>query len=260
VSFPLDPPGTLTTGSDSPLWERTRILVGDPGVAHLRAARVLVAGLGGVGSFAAEALARAGIGGLTLVDFDLVAPSNLNRQLVALGSTIGRRKVEVMGERVREINSACRLTLIDRFLAADEMQQLLSGGFDWVVDAIDSLNSKVALIADSRGLGIPVASSMGAGGRTDPARIRLGDLMDSSICPLAREVRRRLRRRGVQRGVLAVWSDEPPRPPLAPRSMERGRPRAINGTVSYLPALFGMTLAGAVVHRLLGRPETWGGP
>jgi tRNA A37 threonylcarbamoyladenosine dehydratase len=260
VSFVPDPPGDSATGADSPLWERTRILIGDLGVARLQAARVLVAGLGGVGSFAAEALARAGIGELTLVDFDRVAPSNLNRQLVALGSTIGHKKAEVMGERVREINPSCELTLIDRFLAVDEIPQLLSGGFDWVVDAIDSLNSKVALIADARGRGIPVASSMGAGGRTDPARIRLGDLMDSSICPLAREVRRRLRRRGVERGVLAVWSDEPPRPPLAPQPMERGRPRAVNGTVSYLPALFGMTLAGAVVHRLLGRPERWCGP
>jgi tRNA threonylcarbamoyladenosine dehydratase len=253
----VDPPGGPTAGEDSPIWERTRVVVGDPGIVRLRAARVLLAGLGGVGSFAAEGLARAGIGQLTLVDFDRVAPSNLNRQLVALDSTIGRKKVEVMGERVRGINPDCTLNLVDRFLAAEEMPQVLSAGFDWVIDAIDSLNSKVALIAEAHALGIPIASSMGAGGRTDPARIRLGDLMDSAICPLAREVRRRLRRRGVERGVLAVWSDEPPKPPLAPRPTERGRPRAINGTVSYLPALFGMTLAGAVIHRLLGRAEQW---
>jgi tRNA A37 threonylcarbamoyladenosine dehydratase len=259
MSFDADPPDDSIIGADSPIWERTRVVTGDLGVARLQAARVLLAGLGGVGSFAAEALARAGIGALTLVDFDCVAPSNLNRQLVALSSTLGRKKVEVMGERVHEINPECRLTLVDQFLAADEMPQLLSGGFDWVIDAIDSLNSKVALIADARALGIPIASSMGAGGRTDPARIRLGDLMDSAICPLAREVRRRLRRRGVERGVLAVWSDEPPKPPLAPRPTDRGRPRAVNGTVSYLPALFGMTLAGAVVHRLLGHAEAWGG-
>jgi hypothetical protein len=147
-----------------------------------------------------------------------------------------------------------------RRLGADEMLQLLGRGFDWVIDAIDSLNSKVALIAEARAraLGVPVASSMRAGGRTHPACIRLGNLMDSKVCPLAREVRRRLRRRGLERGVLAVWSDELPAPPLSPQVTGRGRPRAVNGTVSYLPALFGMTLAGAVVHRLLGRAETWG--
>jgi tRNA A37 threonylcarbamoyladenosine dehydratase len=251
-------PDAPVVPTDAPIWERTRIVVGERGVARLPTSRVLVAGLGGVGSYAAEALALAGTGQLTLADFDRVAPSNLNRQLVALGSTIGRRKVEVMGERLRDINPACELTLIDRFLGADEMPQLLGRGFDWVIDAIDSLNSKVALIDESRALGVPVASSMGAGGRTDPACIRLGDLMDSNVCPLAREVRRRLRRRGVERGVLAVWSDELPEPPLSAQATDRGRPRAVNGTVSYLPALFGTTLAGAVVHRLLGRAESWG--
>ncbi|MEA3276630.1 MAG: tRNA threonylcarbamoyladenosine dehydratase [Pseudomonadota bacterium] len=251
--MPPDPSPSDTAHDSAPIWERTRIIVGDAGVGRLRSARVLVAGLGGVGSFAAEALARAGIGHLTLADFDLVAPSNLNRQLVALGSTVGRKKVEVMGERVRDINPECRLTLMDRFLHADEMPELLAPGFHFVVDAIDSLNSKIALIATAREEGIPVACSMGAGGRTDPSRIRIGDVMDSDVCPLAREVRRRLRRRGVSRGVLAVWSDEPPCAPLPPEPTDRGRPRSVNGTVSYLPALFGMTLAGVVVHRLLGR-------
>lgn len=237
---------------DSPIWDRTRILVGDEGVERLRAARVLLAGLGGVGSFAAEALARAGIGHLTLADFDSVSPSNLNRQLVALGSTIGRKKVEIMGARVLDINPQCQVIQMDRFLPADEMPDLLAPGFHFVVDAIDSLNCKIALIAAALEARIPVASSMGAGGRTDPSRIRIGELMDTAVCPLARVVRRRLRRRGVGRGVLAVWSDEQPCAPLAPQPMDHGRPRAVNGTVSYLPALFGMALAGAVVHRLLG--------
>jgi tRNA A37 threonylcarbamoyladenosine dehydratase len=239
--------------TDNPIWERTRIVIGAEGIARLRTARILVAGLGGVGSFAAEALARAGIGHLTLADCDQVSPSNINRQLLALHSTVGRDKVEVMAERVRDINPDCNLTVLDRFLHSDEMPDLLSPGFHYVLDAIDSLNSKLALVAAAYGMDIPVASSMGAGGRTDPARIRVGDLMDSQGCPLAREVRRRLRRRGVERGVLAVWSDEPPAAPLAPQPTGRGRPRAVNGTLSYLPALFGMTLAGTVVHRLLDR-------
>lgn len=243
----------VSGGQENPIWERTRIVIGDDGVARLRSARVLLAGLGGVGSYAAEVLARGGVGHLTLADFDLVAPSNLNRQLVALGSTLGQKKLVVMGERVSDINPDCRLTLLDRFLQADEMAQVLATGFDYVVDAIDSLNSKIALIATAIDLGIPVASSMGAGGRTDPSRIQVGDLMDSRGCPLARVVRQRMRRRGVDRGVLAVWSEERPCAPLPPEHNDRGRPRAVNGTVSYLPALFGMTLAGAVIHRLLGR-------
>jgi len=250
---PPGPPAEL----DAPLFERTRILVGDAGVARLRGARILVAGLGGVGSFAAEALARAGVGHLTLADPDRVSPSNLNRQLLALGSTLGRAKVEVMGERVLDINPACRLTLVERFLSAAEMPELVAGGFDQVVDAIDSLSSKVALIAACSGAGVPVASSMGAGGRLDPTRIRGGDLMDSRGCPLASVVRQRLRRRGIGRGVLAVWSEEPPMPPLPPEPTGRGRPRAINGTLSYLPALFGLTLAGLVIQRLLAdRPRS----
>ncbi|MEY6433792.1 ThiF family adenylyltransferase [Thioalkalicoccus limnaeus] len=233
------------------LAERTRILVGDAGLERLARAHVLVVGLGGVGAYAAEALARAGVGRLTLVDGDEVAPSNLNRQLLALHSTLGQRKVALAGERIADIQPGCRLTLIDRFIAADEMPGLLADRPDQVLDAIDSLTCKLALLETALTSGIPVASSMGAGGRTDPSRLRLGDLMDSRGCPLAREVRQRLRRRGLGRGVLAVWSDEPPRPPLPPEPMSRGRPRAVNGTISYLPALFGLMLAGEVVRRLL---------
>lgn len=235
-----------------PLYQRTHILVGDQGVARLRSARVLVAGLGGVGSFVAEALARAGVGELTLADHDRVSGSNLNRQMVALGSTLGRPKAEVMAERVRDINPDCRVTLIQRFLGPDDIPGLVGDGFHQVVDAIDSLSSKVELIASAVGQGVPILSSMGAGGRLDPTRLHVGDLMDTRVCPLARVVRSRLRRRGIGRGVTVVWSDEPPRPPLPPEALGRGRPRAVNGTVSYLPALFGLTLAGLLVQRLLG--------
>jgi len=235
-----------------PLLQRTRILVGDAGIARLQSARVLVAGLGGVGSFAAEALARAGVGDLTLADHDRVAGSNLNRQLVALESTLGLPKAEVMAGRIRDINPNCRLTLIQRFLEPDDMAPLLGLGFDQVVDAIDSLSSKVELIATAVAQGVPILSSMGAGGRLDPTRLRVGDLTDTRVCPLARVVRSRLRRRGIGRGVTVVWSDEPARAPLPPEDLGRGRPRAVNGTLSYLPALFGLTLAGIAVNRLLG--------
>ncbi|RCX29847.1 tRNA threonylcarbamoyladenosine dehydratase [Thioalbus denitrificans] len=233
------------------LFERTHILVGDEGVARLRSARVLLAGLGGVGSYCVEALARAGVGNLTLVDHDRVAASNLNRQLPALGSTVGEKKVEVLGARVRDINPACDLTLVDAFIRPDDMPGLLAPGFDFVIDAIDSLNCKTALVEVAWKSGIPVASSMGAGGRLDPTRIRVGDLYETEICPLARHLRKRLRRRGVGPGVRAVYSVESPLPPLPPEPTGQGRDRAVNGTISYLPALFGLTLAGLAVRKLL---------
>lgn len=234
-----------------PLVERTHIVVGDDGLARLRRARVFLAGLGGVGSYAAEALARMGIGHLTLVDHDVVSGSNLNRQLVALNTTLGQLKAEVMADRIRSINPECRLNLHTEFMGADSVPALLTEPYDFVIDAIDSLNCKTALVATAVQRGLPVASSMGAGGKLDPTRIRSGDLFDTDVCPLARQMRRRLRRRGVGRGVQAVYSTEPPRPPLAPQPVGRGRDRAVNGTVSYMPPLFGLTLAGLVIQRIV---------
>jgi len=240
--------------TDNPLWERTSILIGADGCARLAAAHVLLAGLGGVGSFTAEALARAGVGRLTIADFDVVAPSNLNRQLCALTSTVSLRKVDVIAARIAEINPGCQVDIRADFLSPDAMSGLVEeGGYDHVADAIDSLSSKVALLAAALEAGVPVTASMGAGGRLDPTRIRVSDLMDTRECRLAREVRQRLRRAGHDRGVLAVWSDEPPLPPLPPEPTGRGRDRAVNGTISYMPALFGLTLAGCVIQRLLER-------
>ena len=239
--------------ADNPLWERTAILIGEGGCVRLAESNVLLVGLGGVGSFTAEALARAGVGRLTIADFDVVAPSNLNRQLCALTSNVGAKKAAVIAARIADINPHCALSVRDNFLSADDMPALVGdGGFDHVADAIDSLSSKVALLAAALDAGVPVAASMGAGGRLDPTRVRVSDLMDTRECRLAREVRHRLRRAGHDRGVLAVWSDEPPLPPLPPEPTGRSRARAVNGTISYMPALFGLTLAGCVVRRLLG--------
>ncbi len=236
-----------------PLYERTHILLGDDGLMRLRQAHVLVAGLGGVGSFAAEALARAGIGQLTLVDHDTVAPTNLNRQLPALHTTIGRKKLAVMCERIAQINPACTLHPLDRFIRPEDMEELLAPRPDYVVDAIDSLNCKTALVEQAWRLGLGVVSSMGAGGKLDPTRLRVSDLQETEVCPLARNMRKRLKKRGVGQGVQVVWSDESSAPPLPPQPTDHGRDRAVNGTISYLPALFGLTLAGLVVNGLLGR-------
>ncbi|MBF0626740.1 MAG: ThiF family adenylyltransferase [Magnetococcales bacterium] len=234
------------------LFTRTGILVKSAGLERLQKAHVLLAGLGGVGGYAAEALGRAGIGRLTLVDHDVVALTDLNRQLASTHETMGEKKVDVLGRRIASIHPGCQLELLDHFLSPPNIPGILDAARpDWVIDAIDSLNAKVGLLIMTRERGIPVASSMGAGGRIDPTRLVVGDLMDSEICPLAREVRRRLHRRGQGRGIRAVWSTEPPAEPLPPEPTPTGRPRAVNGTISYLPALFGMTLAGIVIQSLL---------
>ncbi|MDR3394012.1 MAG: tRNA threonylcarbamoyladenosine dehydratase [Parasulfuritortus sp.] len=234
-----------------PQFERAGILIGPEGVTRLASSHIFLAGLGGVGSWCAEALARAGVGRLTLVDMDTVAVSNINRQMPALFSTVGRKKTEVMAERILDINPDCDLTVLDTFIDPDNVDGLLPADTDFVVDCIDSLNCKVALIATAYRRGIPVAASMGAGNKLDPTRIQLADIAKTQVCPLAREVRHRLKRQGIEKGILTVYSDEPGRPPLPPEPTSHGRARAVNGTISYLPPLFGLMLAGAVIQRLL---------
>lgn len=235
------------------LFERTHILLGDEKLQRLQNARVFIAGLGGVGSFAAEALARMGVGNMTLVDCDVVAPSNINRQLVALNSTVGQSKAGVMAERVRDINPEVKLTMLTGFMNRESFEaHFADNKYDYVLDCIDSLNCKVALVEIAYKLGMNVASSMGAGGKTDPAQIKVGDLHDTMVCHLACKMRKRLKHLSVGTGIRTVYSTEPPLPPLPPEPTSTGRPRAVNGTVSYMPPLFGFTLAGLVVRDLTG--------
>ena len=237
-------------------FERTQILLGDEGIATLREKHVFVAGLGGVGSYCTEALARAGIGRLTLMDHDVVAVSNINRQLPALLSTVGQSKAELMRARIADINPECQVTLIRTFLGRENVHELVPKDVDYVIDCIDSMNCKVALVAYSMGQGLNVASSMGAGNKLDPSRIRVADISETIMCPLAREMRKYLRDLGIKKGVLTVYTDEKPRPPLPPQAVDRGRPRSVNGTISYMPPLFGFMLAGAVINRLLLSDKT----
>ena len=234
--------------------ERTRILVGDHGLRRLRGARVLVAGLVGVGGAAAEALARAGVGHLTLLDHDVVAPSNLNRQIVALHSTLGRRKTEVMAERLRDIDPGIEIELRSEFLRPESASGLVAAPYDYVLDCIDSIACKAALVFAAQRAGRRVISSMGAGGRMDPTRIRVATLNQTSRCGLARELRKTLKRMGGRLNYPVVYSDEEAVKGLAHQPVGGdvpGRPRAVNGTISYLPALFGFTLAGVVIQSLL---------
>lgn len=234
---------------------RTEILIGIKGLARLRAARVLVAGLGGVGGYVAEALGRATVGRLTLLDHDVVTPSNLNRQLLALHSTLGQPKVAVMAERLRDIDPALELTLIGTFLQPDAAEPLVtSARYDFVADCIDSIACKAALVAACHRHGIPVISALGAGNCLDAGRAQVARLNQTQVCPLARELRRKLRELGAPLNYPVVYSDEPRRPPLPHQPVcgdTPGRPRAVNGTISYMPALFGILLAGHIVRRLL---------
>lgn len=233
---------------------RTEILVGTDGVRRLHDKTVLIAGLGGVGGYCAEAIARAGVGHLILLDHDTVAPSNLNRQLLALHSTLGRAKTAVMAERLRDINPELRITIEERFLHPSQGEAFLAPyALDFLADCIDSIGCKAALVHAAQQRGIGVISAMGAGNRLDVSRVHILPLADTIGCPLAREMRRVLRGRGGSLDYPVIFSDEVPRKPLPhqPVSGTPGRARAVNGTISYMPALFGIMMAGYIVERLL---------
>lgn len=244
-------------------FSRTQILLGEQTLRDLTHHHILVAGLGGVGSFVAEALGRIGIMHLTLLDHDMVSVSNLNRQLIALHSTLGQPKTEVMAERLRDIHPEISLTLITEFLQKEHAQAFVQHGkFDFVVDCIDSIACKAALVAACLQQGIPIASSLGAGNRLDVTQVRIAQLNQTQGCPLARELRARLKEMGMRTNYPVVYSQEPSHPPLPHQALEHGptgRPRAVNGTIAYMPALFGMMLTGLVVQRLLekdGHPRS----
>lgn len=238
-------------------FSRTKQLLGDDAMQKIQSAKVAVFGLGAVGSFAVEALARTGVGQLCLIDFDKVDASNINRQLFALNSTIGREKALLAQDRVKDINPACRVTIHNAFINADSLPDLLEPDMDVVVDAIDGLNSKVNLLVAAMQMGLHVVSSMGAGGRTDPSQIRTGDISETQVCPLARVVRRRLRRRGVQEGIRTVYSIEPPlnKQPYNEEDAvdaleDHGRSRPPIGTITWVPGIFGLNLACEAVRFL----------
>ncbi len=220
---------------------------------------VLIAGLGGVGAYVAENLVRAGIQRLTILDHDVVSPSNLNRQLLALHSTLGQKKTEVMAARLRDINPDIELTVLDEFLYQSEADAFVAAHpCDYVIDCIDSIACKAALIAACLEQDIPVASSMGAGNRLDVTQVKITTLNQTHGCALARGLRRSLRKMGIKANHPVVYSTEVaaqalPHQPLGEGIV--GRARAVNGTISYLPALFGVMLAGVVIQRLLPDPS-----
>lgn len=239
---------------------RTEILLGLEATAALRDKTVMIAGLGGVGGYCAEAIARAGIGRLIILDHDVVSPSNLNRQLLALHSTIGEHKTEIMAARLRDINPDLDLVVLQQFLRPDGADSLLGplGKIDFLADCIDSIACKAALIYAAQQRSIAVVSAMGAGNRLDVTKVKIKTLNQTSGCPLARELRKSLKNLGGNLRYPVVFSDEPRRQPLPHQPIEGaepGRARAVNGTISYLPALFGMMIAGHIIHTLVEQDD-----
>ena len=232
---------------------RTEMLLGPEALKRLKESHVLVAGLGGVGSWAAEMICRAGTGAMTIIDGDVVTAANRDRQLPALTSTTGRKKADVMGERLLDINPGLQLRIIDEFIRDQRMVDILEAEkYDFVVDAIDTLSPKVFLIYHSLRLKLRVVSSMGAGGRFDPTAIRVSDISETNFCNLARMLRKKLHKLGVYEGFTAVYSPEVVDKSLIVRGSDESNKASSVGTISYMPAAFGIACASVVIRELAG--------
>ena len=229
---------------------RTELLLGKEGLEKLQKAHVLVAGLGGVGSYAAEMIVRAGIGEITLIDADVVKPSNRNRQLSALMSTEDQLKVEVMASRLLDINPNVRINKIGYFIRRELIPAVLNQKLDYVVDAIDSLSPKVFLIVHSLRNEIPLISSMGAGGKMDPSQVQIADVSQSYNCKLGRMIRKRLSKFDIKNGFDVVFSPEEVNKNHVIYVEDEPNKKTTVGTISYMPALFGIMTASQVIRKL----------
>lgn len=237
----------------SPAWlQRTEILLGEETLERLNNLHILVLGMGGVGSFAAEFLTRAGVGNMTIVDGDTVDLSNTNRQLPALHSTVGKRKVEVMATRMMDINPDLKLTVRDEFINPETVNELITTEYDYVFDCIDSIQPKQYVIVACKQKGVRIVSSMGAGGRLDPSKVQVADISETFNCPFAQQVRKGLKRKGVRRGVTVVFSSELVSKEHMMMTDGSKFKKSFYGTSSYIPALFGLNMASVVVQEVAG--------
>ncbi len=232
--------------------ERTELLIKNNGAEKLQNANILVVGLGGVGSFAAEFLARAGIGSMTIVDGDIVDITNINRQLPALHSTIGKHKVEIVAERLLDINPELNLRSENQFLNPDDMEEILdSEKYDYVLDCIDSVTPKLTLIKAAKKRKIKIISSMGAGGKTDPSKVLVRDISKTNNCFLAKQIRKRLKKEKINKGFRCVFSTELQREDSLKMTDGSNFKRSFYGTISYIPAIFGLYAAAEVINSIL---------
>jgi len=236
------------------IWqERAALLFKEEGLEKLKNANVLVVGLGGVGSFAAEFLARAGVGNMTIVDGDTVDITNVNRQLPALHSTVGMPKVHVVGDRLMDINPELNLTRMEEFLSPERTHEVVTEEYDYVLDCIDSITPKINLILAAKRKRVKVISAMGAGGKMQASKIVVKDISKTDVCPLAKQIRKRLKKEGISSGVKAIFSTEKPDESSLKMTDGSNYKKSFFGTNSWMPALFGLHAAENVVRYLLAK-------
>ena len=236
--------------------QRTELLVKEEGMERLQSANILIVGLGGVGSFAAEFLVRSGIGNLTIVDGDTVDITNINRQLPALNSTIGKNKTDVVAERILDINPKINLKKINEFLEPERMEEILTQEkFDYVLDCIDSLSPKLALIITCKRKKIKLVSAMGAGGKTDPSKVMVRDISKTNNCFLAKQIRKKLKKEQIHKGFRCVFSTEIQDENSLKMTDGSNYKKSFYGTISYIPAIFGLYAAAEVIRFLLKKEQ-----
>lgn len=231
-------------------FSRTELLVGPEAIDKLRQSKVAIFGVGGVGSFTAEALARSGVGNIVMIDNDVVTLTNLNRQLLATSQTIGQAKVQAMKDRIHTINPACQVTIFERLYLPETAKELLADDYDYIVDAVDMVTAKLDLIVQANKMGIPIISAMGAGNKMDPTQFQVADIYETSICPLAKVMRRELRKRAID-ALKVVYSKEPPIKPLASEESTDER-KQTPGSIAFVPSVSGLIIAGEVIKDLIG--------
>ena len=236
-----------------PQWmSRTELMLGEEKINKLMQAHVLIAGLGGVGGICAEAITRAGVGNITIVDADVVEASNKNRQLVALSSNDGQLKTKIMAERILDINPAVNLKVFDAYIKEEKTKEILDAAkYDFAIDCIDTLSSKVYFIKNCLDRNIPIVSSMGAGRKLDPTQIKIVPIEKTKICPLAYDVRKRLHKLGIKKGFDAVYSPELMQDDKITVNEKGSKKRSFIGTISYMPPVFGLFCASVVIRNLV---------
>lgn len=228
-------------------FSRTEVLLGKKAMEKLSTSKVAVFGIGGVGSYASEALVRSGLGKIVLVDYDIIDVSNINRQIHATSKTVGQLKVDVMKDRLLEINPDLDIVVYDKCYSEENAKELLSPSYDYVVDAIDMVSAKISLIEKCKALKIPIVSCMGAGNKLDPTMFQVGDIYETHTCPLAKVMRKELRKRGIQ-DLKVVWSKEKP---IKTNLEKHDIRKAVPGSVSFVPPVAGLIIASKVVKDLV---------
>ena len=232
-------------------FSRTAMVYGEETIERLQKAHVAVFGVGGVGGFACEALARAGVGKIDLFDKDTVSLSNINRQIIALHSTVGMAKVDIMKERIKDINPDCEVNVYNVFYLPENADEYDLSKYDYIIDAVDTVSAKLEIVTRSRYSGVPVISAMGAGNKTDPTMFRVADIYNTSVCPLARVMRRELKKRGID-GLKVVYSTEEPK---KCSNQDKNEEKPVPGRLSVVPSVMGLIIAGEVIKEIINNPS-----